>query len=101
MGVAQPQQAVALFTMKDSKVAKSAMIIATIFSSILIWCLIPSAMIGRIILEPGAISNPDALMPVLTQRVLGPALSGVNESESIINSWNKLKKLVGGGVRTL
>lgn len=77
VGVAQPQQAVALFSMKDVKVAKSAMIIATVFSSILIWCLIPSAMMGRIILEPGAVSNPDALMPVLTQRVLGPALSGL------------------------
>jgi sodium/proline symporter len=77
VGVAQPQQAVALFSMKDAKVAKSAMIIATVFSSILIWCLIPSAMMGRIILEPGAVTNPDALMPVLTQRVLGPALSGI------------------------
>ena len=77
VGVAQPQQAVALFSMKDAKVAKSAMIIATLFSSILIWCLIPSAMMGRIILEAGAVTNPDALMPVLAQHVLGPVLSGL------------------------
>lgn len=77
VGIAQPQQAVALFSMKDKRVAKSAMVIATIFSAILIWCLLPSAMIGRLILDPSTIPNPDAVMPILVKTVLPPTLAGL------------------------
>ncbi len=77
VGVAQPQQAVAIFTMKDRRVAKSAMIISTLFSTILIWCLLPSAMMGKLILNPESIPNPDALMPTLAQFVLGKTMAGL------------------------
>lgn len=77
VGIAQPQQAVALFSMRDTRVAKSAMIIATVFSTILIWCLLPSAMLGRLILDPSTIPNSDAVMPMLTQAVLPPMLAGL------------------------
>lgn len=77
VGIAQPQQAVALFSMKDTRVARSAMIIATIFSTILIWCLLPSAMIGRLILDPATIPNPDAVMPMLVETVLPPTIAGL------------------------
>lgn len=77
VGIAQPQQAVALFSMKDKRVAKTAMVIATIFSTILIWSLLPSAMIGRLILDPTTIPNADAVMPTLVKTVLPPTLAGL------------------------
>lgn len=77
VGIAQPQQAVALFSMKDTRVAKTAMIIATIFSSILIWCLIPSGIMARLVLTPTEITNVDALIPTLAQKVLSPTLAGL------------------------
>lgn len=77
VGIAQPQQAVALFSMKDTRVAKTAMVIATIFSTVLIWCLLPSAMVGRLILNPADIPNPDAVIPLLTKTVLPPSLAGL------------------------
>ncbi|MEY8358804.1 hypothetical protein AALA99_07265 [Anaerotruncus colihominis] len=77
VGIAQPQQAVALFSMRDTRVAKSAMVIATVFSSILIWCLLPSAMLGRLILDPSTVPNSDAVMPILTQTVLSPTMAGL------------------------
>ncbi len=77
VGIAQPQQAVAIFTMKDRRVAKSAMVISTLFSTTLIWCLLPSGMMGRLILDPASVSNPDALMPTLAQTVLGPTMAGL------------------------
>lgn len=77
VGIAQPQQAVALFSMKDTRVAKSAMIIATVFSTILIWCLLPSAMLGRFILDPATIPNPDAVLPMLAKAVLPSTLAGI------------------------
>ncbi|WP_303790988.1 hypothetical protein [Anaerotruncus colihominis] len=77
VGIAQPQQAVALFSMRDTRVAKSAMVIATVFSSILIWCLLPSAMLGRLILDPSTVPNSDAVMPILTQTVLPPTMAGL------------------------
>lgn len=77
MGVAQPQQAVALFSMRDTRVAKTAMIICTIFSTLLLWTILPAAMMGRMILPAEAIKNPDSVIPILTQTILSPGLAGV------------------------
>lgn len=70
IGLALPQQTVALFAMKDKNVVKVSMIICAFFSFICYWCLVPSAMMGNAIV-PG-IENSDMVIPTLCSKVLSP-----------------------------
>ncbi len=77
MGIALPQQAVAIFSMRDKRVARTSIIICTVFSTILLWTIIPAALMGKLILDPSLIKNPDMVMPLLTKTVLPPAIAGL------------------------
>jgi sodium/proline symporter len=77
IGIAMPQQAVAIFSMRDKKVARSSLIICTIFSAILAWCLLPAGMMGRLILENEQVKNPDMVIPILVQQILQPVMAGI------------------------
>ncbi len=74
MGIALPQQSVAIFSMKDHRVGNTALIICTLFSTILIWGLYLSAMTAKTFLQVG---NPDMLMPTLAMNYLPKAVAGI------------------------
>ncbi|MBC7323923.1 MAG: sodium/panthothenate symporter, partial [Moorella sp. (in: Bacteria)] len=63
--------------MRDVRVARSALVICTIFSMILAWCLLPSGMMARLVLKGVEIKNPDTVIPLLISQVLHPALAGI------------------------
>ena len=75
IGLALPQQTVALFAMKDHKVGKLAMIISAFFSFICYWTLVPAGMMATKLI-PG-IENADNVIPVLATTVLPSFLAGV------------------------
>lgn len=75
IGLALPQQTVALFAMKDKNVAKVSLIICAFFSFICYWCLIPAAMMGNAIV-PG-VENSDMVIPTLSMKILSPFFSGI------------------------
>ena len=75
IGLALPQQTVALFAMKDHKVGKIALIISAFFSFICYWTLVPSGMMANKVI-PG-ISNADNVIPILATTVLPLFLAGV------------------------
>ncbi len=75
IGLALPQQTVALFAMKDKNVGKIALIICSFFSLLAYWTLVPSAMMATKII-PG-IENFDMVIPTLSMKVLSPLMSGI------------------------
>lgn len=75
LGMALPQQAVALFSMRDRRVARWSLVICSIFSVILLWGLVPSAMMGHMLLPP--LDNPDQLIPTLMAEVMPPWCAGI------------------------
>lgn len=77
VGVALPQQAVAIFSMRDVRVARSALVICTMFSAILAWTLLPTGMMGRLLLDSAEVKNPDMVIPLLINKVLNPVLAGI------------------------
>lgn len=75
IGIALPQQAVAIFSMRDVRVARSALIIATFFSAIIVWCVLPAGMMGHFLLTK--VPNPDAVIPMLVVKFLHPVMAGL------------------------
>ena len=74
MGIALPQQSVAIFSMKDHRVGNTSLIICTLFSTILIWCLYLAAMTAKTFV---AVENVDMLMPTLAVTFLPKFLAGL------------------------
>ncbi len=77
VGLALPQQSVAIFSMRDLRVARSALVICTVFSMILAWTMLPVGMMGRLLLDPASVPNPDAIIPMLVGKVLSPVMAGI------------------------
>lgn len=77
VGIALPQQSVAIFSMRDVRTARAALVICTFFSVILLWTLVPTGMMARLVLDTAAIPNPDSVIPMLITQVLSPALGGL------------------------
>ena len=77
VGLALPQQSVAIFSMRDVRTARTALVICTFFSAILAWTLVPTGMMARLVLDPATIPNPDAVIPLLIQKVLSPVTGGL------------------------
>ncbi len=75
VGLAMPQQVVTLFSMRDVRVARISLVICSFFSVILLWSLLPSAMMAHIILP--AVDNPDRVIPALVSSVLPVWLGGI------------------------
>lgn len=75
IGLALPQQTVALFAMKNHNVGKIALIICAFFSFICYWTLVPAGMMANAII-PG-VENADNVIPLLSMTVLPPFLAGV------------------------
>ena len=77
VGLALPQQSVAIFSMRDVRTARTALVICAFFSAILAWTLVPTGMMARLVLDPATIPNPDAVIPLLIQKVLSPVTGGL------------------------
>ncbi len=63
--------------MRDVRVARSALLICTVFSAILAWTLLPAGMMGHVLLDPAQVKNPDMVVPLLIGKVLPPVLAGI------------------------
>ncbi|MGI6776710.1 MAG: sodium:solute symporter family protein [Acetivibrionales bacterium] len=74
MGIALPQQSVAIFSMKDRRVGNTSLIICTLFSTVLIWCLYLSAMAAKTLIT---VDNPDMIMPTLALTFLPKVVAGI------------------------
>ena len=75
MGIALPQQSVAIFSMKDKRVGSAALVICTLFSTVLIWGLYLAAMTARAY-NLVTVERTDMLMPTLAIQYLPKALAG-------------------------
>ena len=74
MGIALPQQSVAIFSMKDHRVGNTSLVICTLFSTVLIWGLYLAAMTAKTFVQ---IDNVDMLMPTLAMNYLPKFLAGL------------------------
>lgn len=77
VGIAMPQQSVAIFSMRDVRTARVAMIVCVAFSAILAWSLALTGMMSHLVLDPGEVKNPDLVIPLLIPKVLSPLLGGI------------------------
>ena len=77
VGIAMPQQSVAIFSMRDVRTARVAMIVCVVFSAILAWSLALTGMMSHMVLDPADVKNPDLVIPLLIPRVLSPLLGGI------------------------
>ena len=77
VGVAMPQQSVAIFSMRDVRTARVAMIVCVVFSAILAWSLVLTGMMSHMVLLPGEVKNPDMVIPLLIPKVLSPLMGGI------------------------
>ncbi len=77
VGLALPQQSVAIFSMRDVRTARAALVICTVFSALLAWTLTPTGMMARMVLDPANIPNPDSVIPLLIKEVLSPVTGGL------------------------
>jgi len=77
VGIAMPQQSVAIFSMRDVRTARVAMIVCVVFSAILAWTLALTGMMSHMVLPPSEVRNPDLVIPLLIPRVLSPIMGGV------------------------
>lgn len=99
IGLALPQQTVALFAMKDKSVGKMAMIISAFFSFICYWTLVPAGMMANAVV-PG-IENPDNVIPTLALSVLSPVLAGIfiaGVLSAIMSTASNLFLVVGASI---
>ena len=77
VGIAMPQQSVAIFSMRDVRTARVAMIVCVVFSAILAWTLVGTGMMSHMVLDPAEVKNPDMVIPLLIPKVLSPLMGGV------------------------
>lgn len=77
VGIAMPQQSVAIFSMRDVRTARVAMIVCVAFSAILAWTLATTGMMSHLVLDPAEVKNPDLVIPLLIPKVLSPLLGGI------------------------
>ena len=77
VGIAMPQQSVAIFSMRDVRTARVAMIVCVVFSAILAWTLVGPGMMSHMVLDPAEVKNPDLVIPLLIPKVLSPLMGGV------------------------
>ena len=75
MGISLPQQSVAIYSMKDRRVGPAALVICTIFSTILIWGLYLAAMTAKAY-NLVSVEKVDMLMPTLAITFLPKVLAG-------------------------
>lgn len=76
MGIALPQQSVAIFSMKDKRVGSASLVICTLFSTFLIWGLYLAAMTAKAY-SLISVENADMLMPTLAITFLPKVLAGL------------------------
>ena len=77
VGIAMPQQSVAIFSMRDVRTARVAMIVCVVFSAILAWTLVLTGMMSHMVFSPGEVQNPDLVIPLLIPKVLSPLMGGL------------------------
>ena len=77
VGIAMPQQSVAIFSMRDVRTARVAMVVCVVFSAILAWTLALTGMMSHVILSPSEVRNPDLVIPLLIPKVLSPLMGGI------------------------
>ena len=77
VGIAMPQQSVAIFSMRDVRTARVAMIVCVVFSAILAWTLVGTGMMSHMVLDPAEVKNPDMVIPLLIPKVLSPLMGGI------------------------
>lgn len=77
VGLALPQQSIAIFSMRDVRTARTALVICTVFSAILAWTLTPTGMMARLVLDTASVPDPDSVIPLLIQKVLSPVAGGL------------------------
>lgn len=77
VGLALPQQSIAIFSMRDVRTARTALVICTVFSAILAWTLTPTGMMARLVLDTANVPDPDSVIPLLIQKVLSPVAGGL------------------------
>ena len=77
VGIAMPQQSVAIFSMRDVRTARVAMIVCVVFSAILAWTLVGTGMMSHMVLDPAEVKNPDLVIPLLIPKVLSPLMGGI------------------------
>ncbi len=77
VGIAMPQQSVAIFSMRDVRTARVAMIVCVVFSAILAWTLATTGMMSHMVLDPSEVKNPDMVIALLIPRVLSPLMGGI------------------------
>ena len=77
VGIAMPQQSVAIFSMRDVRTARVAMIVCVVFSAILAWTLVLTGMMSHMVFAPGEVKNPDLVIPLLIPKVLSPLMGGI------------------------
>lgn len=76
MGIALPQQSVAIFSMKDKRVGSASLIICTLFSTVLIWGLYLAAMTAKAY-DLVSVESMDMLMPTMAMAFLPKFLAGL------------------------
>lgn len=76
MGIALPQQSVAIFSMKDRRVGNASLIICVLFSTVLIWGLYLAAMTART-MDGFVAQSPDAVTTTLAIQYMPKVLAGL------------------------